>query len=690
MASGAVVFVTTTDVSIPINNIGAFFDPTTNTYRVEAPIEAEAAGSQSNLGAGQIRSVVSQLPGLSVINSNSTFGGTDRETNILLATRARNTLSAVDSGTEQGTLQTAADVGGVLEVSTVAAGDAIMQRDYDTDYDKHVGGKVDVWVRGNSVGTVTDTFAFTFETAFDVQFQIIGNPLALQFRALDPNLSETNPIAEMLDDTTLNLGLRNATQGVFYDLTDVQVIDYRTIQLSSAGAQPNTAFGDIVLGDYRYVTSSKFTFTRQPVESVTQVEGTVSGILPEENYRFVRLDDPLLNGRSTQAEAYLDIIQANGIPSGTPISVVSEQHIMLGEFEEFLDNLGANPLTINVFNASGTIQYRGPDDPSGISDYSIIPGTQTRAVALRRTVNSRITSGETVIVDYEHAENFTVTYQTNLVVPTVQAALDAQRHLTADVLAKEMVPVPVDITATIVTLNGARISTVDTNLRTNITTYLRALSTGSSVRQSDIIAILDNTTGVSYVENPLRKLTRGDGSLVVREAVPSTSGDTEVLIGDTSTPYSTDTVKTWILQNPLDNPTSTGGGDGTQFAGVFQDDLGMGLQLTNPERLVEGPNRAYIIGEEGLLIPGYSDDVTIRLLFPNANTPEEIEAERVNLTANRVLISLAANDRPELHDYTVTYTVAFVESRVQDILGSSLEFFEVGNLTFTFVEDTRV
>jgi len=689
VASGSVQFVTTTDGAIPINNVGAFFDPTTNTYRIELPVEAVRVGSAGNLGAGQIRTIVSSIPGLSVTNTNQTFGGSDGETNFRLSVRARNALAAVDSGTEQGTLQVAADVPGVLEVSVVEGGDPFMQRDFDEDFNKHVGGKIDVWARGDALGTVTDTFAFTFENAFDVQFAIIGNPQALVFRSLDTNLSEQNPISEMLDDVLRGVGFRNATTGAFFDLTDVTVVDYRTIQLSSDVFQPIYAFGDILLGDYRYATTTTFTFTRQPVDSVLSVTGAVSGDLPADSFQFVRPDDPLLLGRSTRANAFLQITPTDGVPSGDLIEITSEPHVLLGEFNEFLNNLGVDVLTLEVFNETGTVRYRGPNDPSGVSDYVIVPGDATTPTAIRRTSNSTIASGQSVLVNYEHAENFTVRYQTNLIAPTVQSALDAQRHLTSDVLAKVSIEVPVDINATIVVQSGFRTSTADTNVRTNLSIFLRALPQGAAVRQSDIIAVIDNTTGISYVESPLRKLTRQAGNLVVREPVPSEDGEVQVLLGSQEAPYSTDTVKTWLLDNPLNNPTVRGGGDGTQFAGVFEDDRALSLVTADPLVLPERAGQAFIIGNEGLVIPGLSDNTTIQQRFPAANTAAEIQAIREQLTANRVMVSLSADDRPQLHRYTVTYTVAFVTTRVQDLEGSALEFFDVGDLVFTYAEDVR-
>jgi len=693
VASGSVQFATTTDASIPIGNVAAFFNPTNGLYQIDVPVEASLAGDSSNLGAGQIRTIVSGLSNLSVTNRNATFGGTNLETNLQLAERARNAPSSVDSGTERGTLQVAADVAGVREAMVVSSGDDMMQRDYDTDFMKHVGGKADVWIRGSALGNVTDTFAFTFEIATDVQFVVLGNILDYRFRALDVNLSAANPIAEMLDDEAIGLGLRNASSGLFFDLTNVVIEDYRTIKLSTSEGiiQPPVTFGDVVLGDYRYVTSTEFVFTRQPVDSVVSVTGQVTGLLPDDNWEFNQPDDPLIDGRSTRAQSFLNVIQTNGVPSGDSISITGESHIMLGTFDELVDNLGANPLTVSVFDTGGTIEYRGPDDPSGVSDYVIIPGAQTTALAIRRTSNSNIRSGQTILVDYDHAENFTVRYQLNQVIPTVQLALDAQKHITADILAKAGVPVPVDITATIVSTPGTRASTIDTSVRTNLTTFLRALSIGSAVRQSDIIAVIDNTRGISYVETPLTKLTRAAGADVVREEVVNESPDDVVLLlGDTITPYSTDTVRTWLFTDALNNPTSTGGGPDTVFRAVFQDDFALTLQTADPQNLKNATGNAYIIGDQGIVIPNYSDDITISIQNPSANTAAEIQQIRRNLTANRIMISLSSDDRPINHSYRATYTVAFVSERTQDIEASEIEYFVTGNFTLTFTEDRRL
>lgn len=690
VASGNVTFLTVSEASLPVNNLAAFFNPSTGLYSVEVEIQAEQPGKSGDLTDGQIRTVLSPLPGLSVTNPAATFGGRDRDTNLRLSEKARSNFASVDSGSEQGTRQVAASVAGVESALVISGGDSLMQRDYDPVRDKHVGGKVDVWVKGESIGQVTDNFVFTYEVANDVQFGILGNPFSLVFRSLDKTLTPENPINQMIDRQDLGLGLRNAVTGQFFNLTGVQILDYRTIQLSSDVSQPTVSFGDVILGDYRYQATTDFVFTRQPVDSVISVAGEVSGDLDSDSYRLINPDDPLQNGRSSLAQDFLRITPVNGVPSGETIVVQNEQSIMIGEADAFLDNLGANVLTIRVYNLDRTVEYRGPNDPSGISDFTVIPGGPTTATALRRTTNSSIDSGETVLVDYEHDENFSVAYEVNSVLQSVQNAVDKTEHITADTLAKEAIKVPVDITATIAYRQGAIRSTVDSAVRTNLVTFINSVPQKGAIRQSDVIAVIDNTVGVSFVQTPLTKLLRGDGARVVRESVLTAAGnDTTLLLGNVDVPLTTDTVQTFILNDALDNATENGGGDDTNFQGVFQDDLEMNLITGDPFSISGAPGQAYIIGNQGLSIPGFSDDTTILAQFPALNTDQEIEQKRRDLTANRVLVSLSVDDRPQIHSYKVTYTVTFVEEGVEDLLASELEYFVPGEFTLTYTEDSR-
>lgn len=644
---GGVEFQTTASSEISLSTIASFFSPTTGRYAVRVAIQAVEAGEAGNIAIGQITGIENGPEGLSVTNEAATFGGTDEESNLDLATRAIGVLSSVDSGTTQGYRQVATDVPGVEEVRVVYAGNELMQRDFDPTTGLHRGGKVDVWVRGENMATVTDTFAFSFEIAQDVQFEVEGNPIDLVFRAVDPRLSSTNPIIEMLDYPTLGLEFRNASLGTVMSLTDVQILNYNTVQLSSSFNDPTAhSLSDVFFGSFRFRTSDKFVMTRQPVREIDALEGTVTGEVDDDVYQLFHPNSPMGLGRTTKAGDYLQVTDSEAalvIPSGDPVVVTDEEHVMLGEYIEYLENLGASQLTIHVWNEDKTVEYKGPFDPSGTTDYTIIDGTQTSPVGIKRTETSAITSGDTVQIDYEHDENFTVTYTFNVLVRTVQDALDKARHVTADVLAKDAVAVPVDLTATIVLLKGTDPLSTDSVIRTNLINFTESLQTGVAVRQSDVIAVIDDTEDVSYVVTPLSKMVRGEDAFVIRETLTTDQEADYELILD----WSVASNSVYLLNDQLKAATTNGGGPENEFRGVFQNDLPLGLITVTPSAVGVPLNgeagNAFIIGNDGLSINGYSDDITLLAQAPYTTPAENqiwAEERRVTLTSNRILVTL--------------------------------------------------
>ena len=689
---GSVQFRTLRAATMSLNNLASYYNPVTGRYSLTLPIRAASTGSSGVVAAGQIRTVVSSIPGISVVNAAATFGGQDQETNHQLIERAVNRLASVDSGTERGYLQTVADVAGVLKAFVVAAGDDLMQRDLDAE-GVHRGGKVDIWMQGENTTTVTDTFAFSFEIGQDIQFEILGSPSNLLFKAVDSNLSLTNPIVEMLDYPDAGYEFRNASTGEVFDLTGVTITSYNTIQLDNTIVQPTVDLTDVVLGSYRRQATNSFTMTRQPVSSITAVVGVVSGTLPTTAYGLYHPDAPLLHGRSTLAQDYLSITpytdsNGNTVPSGDAVDVENEQHVVLGEYTEYLDNLGANFLTIEVWNQARTIQYKGPNDPSGDPDFTIILGTQTTPVGIRRVTTGDIASGATVSVDYSHDENFTVTYQMNLMVVTAQNDIDDDKHATADALGKASVPVPLQLAATVVLDTGVQQDVVDKSLRTNLTNFITNLRQGAPVRQSDVIRVIERTVGVSYVVVPLTVMVRGEGSTVVREALTTDlSGDVTLM-----TSLSSSTVLVWILDEELNAATTNGGGPLTDYRGVFRDDVAM--TLLEGTALLPSLNlavdQAYIIGAAGAVIQGYSDDTTLTAAgFTTATTRA---AERLRLTANKVLVSALPSDSPVNHDFAVTYVVAS-DTGAKNLDLTDAEYVAVPTLDsdwlFTYDEDSE-
>lgn len=663
------------------SRLTTYFNPATRRYQVTVPVQAIQDGPAGNVARDQVRRVLSGVTGLSVVNESDMADGIGRESNHDLAVRAQNALASVDAGTEQGYLQTASGVPSVLKVEVVPAGHELMMRDLDA-LGVHRGGKVDVWVQGETLSTVSESFAFALDVSRDVQFVLVGDPLDLTFRAVDVSLSATRPIVALVDG-----GLRNATQGIPYDLTGSTLVRYDTIALSSDVPQPVTALNDVILGDYRRTSGNTFVFGRQPVRDVSSVVGSTSGALPTTAYRLVRSYDPLSLGRSVLANDYLEITQVDvgGVltPSGTYTQVTGEEHVLRGEYLEYLNNRGVDVLSIVVKSSDGATTYRGPSDPSGESDYSIRDGDATTAPAIFRTSSGDIPSGTTVLVDYEHAENFAVTYRTNSVVSYAQSKIDARRHATADVLVKEAVPIPVDISATVVLMHRASQEAANKAIQTGFANFFAARRTDEPVRQSDVVALFDNTVGVSHVAVPLTRMVRQEGSLVVREALPTgQTGDTTYLRG-----WSSRVVSVWLIERELSASTTDNGGSDEEYRSVFQDGVPMILVTSSPSTALRvGAGRACIIGAGGASILNFSDDETLRA--QGYATPQGREQRRVEITANRVVVSTPVDQSPTTRSYAVTYVVG-VDSGAKDIDPGRASYVTLGNLDLTFDEEKR-
>lgn len=678
IASGAVVaagstnFVVGGTYVLTAADAEAYYNFDTKRYEVIADIVAAAPGTDTNVSAGEITSIASGVSGMRVTNTEATVFGSDRESNADLATRAQLAYTAVDTGTEGGYASTAAEQVGIIKSKIVKSGDELMMRDWDEVRKKHIGGKVDVWVQGLQERTVTETFAFSFEIARDITCEIV-DVTTLTFRVIDADVTSETPIIELLDNPSQGLGVRNASQGLDYDLTGAVLVTYDTFQLDPTIQTFTTAIDDIISADYRFRSINQFVFSLQPVRRVVSVEGAVSGPLDTtEGYDLFKLDDPLLEGESTIAGNYMVINQVGGVPAGDVQTVNDEQHVLIGFFDEPLSNIGINTTTLTVFNEDRTVQYDGPGTSS--PDYEVEEGTDTTPVKIRRTASSNIVSGETVSVDYEHDENFTVTYVINDLLQQLQQSINAQRHITADVLVKQATLNSVEIETTIQLKNGASKDSTDPAVRSAVSTELNTKLIGEGTAQSDIVNAIDSTDGVDFQVLPFARMGYADGSRKERITISNDSQRVGSLdIGGN---------RAFILTTALRYPTTDGGGLTTEHRGVFQDDEAMTLSGTLA-LVAQNANGAFIIGSGGAVITGYSDDATITA-ETGLTDPDDIETERLARTANHVVVSLpGATDTPDEHSYRVTYVIRG-DIGPHDLTAAQVEYLDLGDFTITF------
>jgi len=661
---------------LPSSNAEAYYNFDTKRYEIKVSILAEQAGSAGNVAPGNIQTLVG-VSGLKAINETPTVFGRDLESNAELASRAMLKFASVDTGTGAGYLATSADQIGIVRSKVVQSGDALMMRDYDDVRGKHIGGKVDIWVQGLQERQVSDTFSFTFAVAQNVQCQILDS-VNLVFQVIDSRVSNDTPLVEILDVLSQGLGVRNITSGLDYDLTGVTILSYNTFKLNTLIPQPATGIDDIVLADFRYQAVNKLYMTLQPVRRVVSVVGEVSGTLTEgTHYRLVKTDDPLLEGESTRAQNHIEITPSGGIPSGATITVNNEEHVMIGFEREPLGSIGINIATIRVFSEDRLTEFDGPS--AAAPDFEIIQGTPTTPARIVRTAASTIANGQKVSVDYTHDENFKVTYVINQLLQQLQSVISApgsaKRHVTADVLVKQAVQNSIDLETTVQLKQGASKETSDPAIRGNVALDLSKNLIGEGSAQSNVDAEINNSIGVAKNVLPMAKMAYSDGSIKLRESVLSTA------VRVSSLDFGGNLV--YILTNPVNYPTTDGGGLATEHRGVFLDDVAM--KLSSSLGLVGSETRqAYIIGSGGAVISGYSDDAT---LGAAGFLPIQYEAERLRRTANHVVVSLSGSglplDLPTDHDFTVSYVIRG-DSGSHDITVSDIEVVELGDFVITY------
>jgi hypothetical protein len=136
------------------------------------------------------------------------------------------------------------------------------------------------------------------------------------------------------------------------------------------------------------------------------------------------------------------------------------------------------------------------------------------------------------------------------------------------------------------------------------------------------------------------------------------------------------------LRAELTSATTTGGGNPDEFRAVYRDTTALGIQTVLPNIL--SPGYAYFIGSEGLVIPGYSDDATlIAEGYVNITMRNQ---RRVEITRNRVIVSLPVGVSPTNIKFSATYLVG-VETGPKNINPGPTEFLTLGTVEFSYDED---
>jgi len=589
---------------IDASNPEYYFNTIKNRYEIVADIEAPLAGFGGNVPANSI-TVVTGLPStVQVVNEDPTDFGENRENNTKLVERCKLGIASVDRGTEAGYARVAMDIPGVEQVRTEVAGDGLMVRDFDADSNKHIGGKVDLYIKGSRVLQYADQVAFKFEHPTDVYGKQTGEQFfvtsASDFRVItkNPKVTSTTPIV-------IVNRVRNITRGKDYSLTNYSIIgDGDTILLSPN--QTNLVIGmatlDVIEVDYTYISSNVLVLQHQPVLDIVSVYRSDGSQVPQDQYRLVELEDPLLTGESSLSSYGIEFLfQDNERVFGqTDIefrTVTGELHDMILNLPAQLNLKGVDLSSIVVKNSEDlTIIYKNN------IDYTITVGSEVDSTYVNLLQFSKIRSGARVSVDYQANENFLVTYTANSLISQVQTSVDSMKHATADVLVKQAIGNKIDLSMVVVKSGSVDQRFIESDrtimksrIQTSISNYLDKLKMGETFTQSALVDVVRKVPGVKSVQLPLQRMMKRNGSFIPLDDLGNLTFEVYQRTSSSGvTSYRT-------LNSALTYSTTENGGESNLFRAIYEDNITL-LLMTNPNDVAKGPGRAYIQADGKIVV----------------------------------------------------------------------------------------
>lgn len=622
---------------IDSKNTSYYYNPTEQRYEVRVEVEAILSGTLGNIPAGFITSSDALGPAIRVINETAIYGGSDVETNQHLADRIKLSNVSLDTGTPGGYTDTVLRVPGVEQVRVEEAGDSLMLRDYDKTSKEHIGGKVDIYIKGNSTVQTVDRAAFKYEYPKDVtgsniseQLKIISST-EMRLKVSNTKVNEDNPIVSVSAVT-------NVTRGKEYDLTGLTIVgdgDSVVLEKNYINVSIGMSTFDVIEMSYKYRSTNSIVLESQPVESIVSVVDSRGNVIPSNLYELVKDEDPLGIGQSSVARDKVRFLFDSGSGISEFIDIDGEQVDLVLGSPASLNNKGVDFSTIVVSNI---------EDPSIIYlnnvDYNVIVGSDTVRTKIELLLNSKIRPGSRVSVSYRANMNFRVTYKYNSLIAQVQESVNIMKHSCADAIVKQATRNYIDLGFTVYKNNAADAETNNSlllsRIKVSINNYLSKMKMGETLTQSKLVKIVSMIDGVSDVKVPLSVMSKRNGSFIPLEHLGYVNFELYQKVSGKGTP------SYLSVNSVLKYATIDTGGPSNLFKAIYENNVAL-TQVGSPSEVSKKAGSGYI----------FSD--------------------------GRILVSTTDGNPPQTKEYKVSYYVTYPEnvSVVGDISTTEIEYLDV-------------
>lgn len=285
------------------------------------------------------------------------------------------------------------------------------------------------------------------------------------------------------------------------------------IQATAAGTEGNVGPGtitnitglsaqaDAVYNPNALTNGSNAETTEELLTRIKQhLAGIISGTVPyyeAKSAEDTRVTDLVVvdpdNAFSLRGPASIDIyIQGSQYATYTQTVTNRDQTVYLEKC----------PVVLGTATATITVDGTDITYTEG-SGFVIVKDTTSFVATSVKSKDRLVWSSDLVDVIASLESDYTISYTYNYLVEDLQTQLTADdvKTIGADILVKETTPINVEMAFGIVTLPGTDPISVKQDVITTIEAFVNSLRLNTSLRQSDIINLIENTNGVDYLRD---------------------------------------------------------------------------------------------------------------------------------------------------------------------------------------------
>lgn len=441
---------------------------------IEVPAESIEAGASMNVGQGEIVQQISNTNSAIafIANPYAFSGGTDYESDVDLTKRIRLAITGSNIGTKDGYLSYILAQTGIVDAKVIGAGDNIMFRDGgyirpDGKYQIGKGGMVDIYIRGKQ----------NFEKDWDFT---VTNDYMYGSKPYSNIVLPTQPVNEIVSITSSKTGI------TFINADEYEIEKY-TIKdaADSTKTTVEVKYCKDILWDFSITDTFPDTMyyplpTDLTVEQIKKLKADVDAELNDAlNYMsdlIYSLDWATVETRSTEggSTALFNKLYHNN----QVFKIVAKDDTILNGRMFVLKN---DKIYIRAY---------------GTPDYILQKDVTPEAGSINGSDSIKWLNTEKIILD----DVLTIKYNYDYLILSLQNGIEAKRCLTADVLLKQAIEIPIEIIVDITCYPYVTISELKKTISDNIIYWLDELQTlGGYFDESDVVALIKETDDVDSV-----------------------------------------------------------------------------------------------------------------------------------------------------------------------------------------------